>query len=365
MSTHRPLDLPRHVMSLLTLLGLIVGCLWVLQPFLAPLVWAAMIAVATWPLMLSLEHRLGGRRGLAVTGMLLALLLLFFVPLILAFLTLASHADEALEWLRSFTPATLAEPPAWVASLPYFGSKLVQLWKEAVAAGSGGLLTKLSPYAGSFARNLLREVGALGAVGLQFLITVGICGVLYAQGETAANALLRFARRLAGERGERAVKLAGMSVRGVALGVVITAVAQALLGGLGLWVADVPGMGLLTAVMFLLAIAQIGPLPVLLGCVGWLFWKDQTGWAVGLLVWSGLVGTIDNVLRPWLIRKGADLPLLLIFAGVVGGLVAFGLIGIFIGPVILAVSYTLLGSWLDEEDPHEPANLQPVNRETP
>jgi predicted PurR-regulated permease PerM len=147
------------------------------------------------------------------------------------------------------------------------------------------------------------------------------------------------------------VRLAGNAVRGVALGVVVTALAQALLGGLGLWVAEVPGAGLWTAVMLLLAVAQVGPLPVLLGGVGWLFWSDQTGAAIGLLVWSVGVGLLDNVLRPWLIRKGADLPLLLIFAGVIGGLLAFGLIGIFVGPIVLAVTYTLLGSWMAEDAP--------------
>jgi predicted PurR-regulated permease PerM len=231
------------------------------------------------------------------------------------------------------------------------GDHLAKLWREAVAAGGNVLLAKISPYLGSWATSALREVGTLGVVGLQFLITVAICGVLYAQGEAAGQAMLRFAHRLSGERGEAAVRLAGNAVRGVALGVVVTALAQALLGGLGLWVAEVPGAGLWTAVMLLLAVAQVGPLPVLLGGVGWLFWSDQTGAAIGLLIWSVGVGLLDNVLRPWLIRKGADLPLLLIFAGVIGGLLAFGLIGIFVGPIVLAVTYTLLGSWMAEDAP--------------
>jgi predicted PurR-regulated permease PerM len=134
----------------------------------------------------------------------------------------------------------------------------------------------------------------------------------------------------------------------VALGVVVTALVQSLLGGIGLAVAGVPFATVLTAVMFMLALAQIGAVPVLLCGLAWLWWKDATGWFVALLVWTVIVGSMDNVLRPILIKKGADLPLLLIFAGVIGGLFAFGLLGLFVGPVILAVAYTLLDAWVAE-----------------
>ena len=131
-----------------------------------------------------------------------------------------------------------------------------------------------------------------------------------------------------------------------------------MLGGIGLAVVGIPAATLLTAVMFLLAIAQIGVIPVLLPAVIWLFWSGATGWGIVLLVWTVFVGTFDNFLRPWLIQKGANLPLLLIFAGVIGGLIAFGLVGIFIGPVVLAVTYTLLGAWMGER-PARPPTLPP------
>ena len=167
----------------------------------------------------------------------------------------------------------------------------------------------------------------------------------------------RFARRLAGERGEDAVVLAGDAIRGVALGVGVTALVQAVLGGIGLAIAGVPFAGLLTALMFMLCIAQVGPLPVLVPAVIWVFWSGDTGWGIFLAVWTVVVGTLDNVLRPVLIRMGADLPLLLIFAGVIGGLLAFGLVGIFVGPVVLAVAYTLLEAWLDDGDRNRPGRL--------
>ncbi|MRR34514.1 AI-2E family transporter, partial [bacterium] len=180
----------------------------------------------------------------------------------------------------------------------------------------------------------------------QFLRTVASMPVRHATGETAASGVCRFARRLAGHNGEDAAILAAKAVRGVALGVVVTALIQSLLGCIGLVVSGVPAAAVLTGVMFILCVAQLGPGLVLIPTVIWLFWSDQTLWGSVMVVWTIIVGTIDNFIRPILIRKGADLPLLLIFAGVIGGLIAFGVIGLFIGPVVLAVTYTLLKEWI-------------------
>ena len=195
----------------------------------------------------------------------------------------------------------------------------------------------------------MAEAGNFGLVGLQFLLTVVISAILYMSGDKAARYVRRFGRRLAGERGDQVVRLAGQAIRGVALGVVVTALVQSVLGGIGLAIAGVPFAGVLTAVMLMLALAQIGPLPVLAAALVWLWWSGQTGWFAALLVWTIVVGSLDNILRPVLIKRGADLPLLLIFAGVIGGLFAFGLLGLFVGPVLLAVAYTLLDAWVQEE----------------
>ena len=159
----------------------------------------------------------------------------------------------------------------------------------------------------------------------------------------------RFFRRLAGARGEGAVELAGKAVRAVALGVVVTALVQTTLAGVGLAVAGIPHAGLLTAIVLVLCIAQVGPLLVMAGAVIWLYATGSSVWGTVLLVWSVGVVSIDNILRPVLIKKGADLPLLLIFAGVIGGLISFGVVGLFIGPAVLAVAYTLT-SFLDCPD---------------
>jgi predicted PurR-regulated permease PerM len=144
------------------------------------------------------------------------------------------------------------------------------------------------------------------------------------------------------------VHLAAQAIRGVALGVVLTALVHAALGGIGLMVVGVPFAILLTAVMFISEVVQVGVIPIMLCAVAWLYWTGQTTSGTVLLVWSIVIAPVDNVLRPILIKKGADLPLLLIFAGVIGGLVSFGVVGLFVGPVILAVAYTLLTAWIDE-----------------
>jgi len=189
----------------------------------------------------------------------------------------------------------------------------------------------------------------LGIVFVQFLLTVIIAAIMYVGGERAAAAARRFGFRLAGEHGEQSVQLAGQAIRSVALGVVVTAVAQSVLGGVGIALAGVPFAAVLTAIMFMLCIAQLGPLPVLVPVVIWLYWSGESGWGTFVLVWTIVVGSLDSILRPILIRKGAHLPLVLLLAGVIGGLIAFGLVGIFLGPVVLAVGYTLLQSWMAEE----------------
>jgi predicted PurR-regulated permease PerM len=185
---------------------------------------------------------------------------------------------------------------------------------------------------------------------VQFLLTTMIAAILYANGETAARGMLTFANRLAGPAGEKAMHLAAQAVRGVALGVVVTAILQSILAGVGLAVAGVPFAAFLTAVMFILSVAQIGPGPVLIAAVIFVYSRSGALWGTGLLVWAIFCATFDNVVRPMLIKRGADLPLLLIFAGVIGGLIAFGVIGLFIGPVVLAVAYTLLIDWMSENE---------------
>jgi predicted PurR-regulated permease PerM len=345
-------DITRTTLAVLWIAVLIVAAFWIVKPFLLAMVWASMIVVATWPILLRVEKLLWGKRGLAAGAMTLLLVLVFVVPLLALLGTLLGNTDRITGWIKSVQTLVIPAPPQWVVTLPVVGSKVSEAWRDAAAAGTAGLSAEVAPYARTIVTWFLAEAGSMGRMVFDILLTVIIAGILYATGGTAAQGVIRFARRLAGRRGEEVAILAAKSVRGVALGVVVTAVVQSTLGGIGLAVAGVPAATLLAAVMFMLCLAQLGPMLVLIPAVIWLFWSGHTAWGIVLAVWAVPVVGLDNFLRPVLIKKGADLPLLLIFAGVIGGLMALGIIGIFIGPVVLAVAYTLLKSWIEEGEAH-------------
>ena len=342
-------DLTRTVLAVVCIAGLTAASFWVLRPFLGATIWAAMLVVATWPMLKRLETTLGGRRAPAVAIMTIALLLLLVVPLWAAIDTLLDNSERISEAGKSLVAKGLPPPPEFLTHIPFVGEKIFHAWSDLAAGGPDAVAERLSPHAASAGKWVVAEVGSFGAVFVQFLLVVVLSAVMYGGGEGAARQLRRFGRRLAGERGENSVILAGQAIRGVALGVGVTAIVQSLLGGIGLWIAGVPFVGVLTALMLMLCIAQIGPGLLLFAAVGWMYWSGDSGWATFLLVWSLFVTTLDNFLRPILIKKGADLPLLLIFSGVIGGLLGFGLIGLFIGPVVLAVTYTLLEAWIDDD----------------
>ncbi len=346
-SVYSPADLTRTTLGVLFVVALILFCGWIALPFLSATLWATTIVISTWPLLIRLQSRLGGRRGLATTVMIVVLLLLLVVPLGVAVGALASNMDDIVAKVDSLKTLSLPPPPAWVVRIPLSGPKLSAEWQEAALKGPGGLSAILAPYSSQALRWLVARAGGIGGMILQFLLTVIISGILYVNGETAARGVRSFMKRLAGLQGDRAAVLAAGTIRGVTTGVIITALVQTIIAGAGLLIASIPGAGLLSAVVLILCLAQIGPILVMLPA---LIWKFHSGAMVGgfiLLAFTLVAGTIDNFLRPVLIKKGADLPLLLIFAGVIGGLISFGVMGIFIGPVILAVSYALLRDWVE------------------
>jgi len=340
-------DLAQITLGVLFIGGLIAASFWVLRPFLPAVIWATTVVVATWPVMRQVEARLWGRRSLAVAVMTLLLLAMLIVPLGLAIVTIADNRETIAGWASWLMEAKVPPPPDWVARLPLVGGKLLQIWQEYAAAGIQDFAARLAPYANRVTQWFISEAGTVGMMFLQLLLIVLMSALMYAGGESAATWLKLFGQRLAGQRGENMIVLAGQAIRGVALGVVVTALVQSVLGGIGLAIAGVPMPAVLTALMFMLCIAQIGPMLVLVPAVIWLFWSGDNAWGTFLLVWTLVVGTMDNVLRPYLIKRGADLPLLLIFAGVIGGMITLGLVGIFVGPVVLAVTYTLVDEWVE------------------
>lgn len=346
-------DLTSNLLSVLVISLLIAGSLWVMEPFLPAAIWATMIVVATWPIMIMVQRRLGGRRGPAVAVMVLAMTVIIGLPLAMAISTIIDNAVNVANLARNLPNYHLPVPPDWLRGIPLVGERLWNEWQTISNAGAASLTDKIQPYASRIANWALSQMNSVAMLFIHLLLTLIVSAIFYARGEIAVAGVSRFARRLAGPRGEDAVQLAGQSIRAVALGIVFTAIAQSALGGLGLWIAGVPFAGVLTAVMLFFCIIQVGPGIPLLGGVIWLFYQGDQTWGFILLVWAILVGLMDNVLRPVLIRRGANLPILLILIGVLGGILTFGIIGLFIGPVILAVTYTLTNAWIADGEAKE------------
>ena len=334
---------------------LLVASLWTMMAFIGPLVWATAIVVATWPLLEWVQRHVGNSRALATTVMTLVMLVIFVVPFWAALGAMLDASVDGVEVVRSYLKNGLGPPPDWLAKVPVCGRAPDLRMAGPVRRRAGAVRrndSTVREIRGRLApgdhRRLRRPARALSAHGDHR-------GHSLCTGETAASGVRAFASRLAGERGDAAVILAGQSVQSVALGVVVTALVQTTLVGLGFFVAGIPHPGLLTAIVFVLCIAQLGPFPVLIPAIIWMFSHASGVWATVFLIYSIPVGIMDNFLRPILISRGVELPLILIIAGVIGGLIAFGVIGLFIGPVILAVTYSSLGVWIaDKPAPARP-----------
>ncbi|NJD90404.1 MAG: AI-2E family transporter YdiK [Geobacter sp.] len=339
-------DVTRITLAVILIAILIAACFWIMKPFLSAIIWAAMIVIATWPLMLTIQEKLGKKRWLAVVVMTLFLLLILIAPLTLAVSTLIDKAQQLASNSQILTELRIPPPPDWLLNLPLEGPRLAGWWQEYAHLDQYQLAQRLMPHSQKIISWFLAQAGSVGMMIVHCLLTVIISAIFYGHGEAAADGIRRFVRRIAGKSGEDAAVLAARAIRGVAIGIVGTALVQTFLGGAGLLIAGIPAIAILSAVLFLLCVAQIGPALVLIPVTIWLFSQGQTSMGIFMLVWTVFVCTIDNFVRPMLIKKGADLPLLLIFAGVLGGLVSFGIIGLFIGPVALAVTYTLLKEWV-------------------
>lgn len=329
--------------------------LWVIRPFLPAAIWAITIGVTTWPLLLRLQKILWGSRGLAVTVTTLFALLVFVLPFWLATTTVMTHASTLTGFAQHAMNFRIPSEPQWLANLPLIGPRSTIIWHKIENARLPQLLDSMLPDAGQIIRWALGYLGGFSILALQFLLTLTIMAVLQTKGEAAAQLTLDFGYALAGTRGKEMVFLAGRTIRGVAIGVTVTALVETTVGGLGLEITGMPWASVLIAITFMACLLQAGPGVTLIPAVIWMFFFKNITSAIVLLCITIATIVIDNLLRPYLIRKQADVPLVLIMVGVMGGLAGFGLVGIFIGPVILSVTYTLIKSWLSDTKSHSPA----------
>jgi len=334
-----------QVLTLAFLAMLIVGCYLVLQPFLTALVWAAILCTTTWPLYLRLHARLGRRDALAALAMVLLLSLLMLAPFIVLGATIADNAERMALWGRSLLASGPPEAPAWIAALPLLGRTIADYWNS-MAHDTAQLLAFFSQYVEPL-RKLAVASGAslLGAV-LQLALSIFIAWFMFRDGHAIAERLRIAGERIAGERGTHLATVATATVRGVVLGILGTALVQGVVAAIGFWIAGIRAAPLLGLLTFVVSPVPVGPPLVWVPAGLWLINDGQTGWGLFVLVWGVLVvSTIDNVIKPLIISRGSVLPFMLVLLGVLGGVVAFGFIGVFLGPVLLAVGYALLLEW--------------------
>ncbi len=327
---------------LLVLLG---ACLWVLAPFISALLWGAILAYASWPLMRLLTRWLHGRETLAASILTLGWILLVILPLVWLGFNLADHIRDAIAFVRDVQVDGLPAAPDWLAGLPLVGPRLATWWDTLDQQGAA-LMTSVKPYLGQVGNWLLARSAQIGGGILELTLSLVFVFFFYRDGPRLAAFVLRLLERLVGERAEYYLELVAGTVQRVVNGVIGTAAAQAVLALIGFLIAGIPGALVLGIVTFLLSLIPMGPPLAWIPATAWLVWKGEYGMAVFLGIWGTfIISGVDNVLKPYLISRGGDLPLVIVLLGVFGGLLAFGFIGLFIGPTLLAIGYSLLLDW--------------------
>jgi predicted PurR-regulated permease PerM len=340
-----------EMMAAVTLLGLlIVGTVLVLRPFIIPLIMAAVLAYASWPVYEWLLARMHERTGRSATLMTVLLLLTLVTPFAIMAVSLVDNAVELLRLLREFLNRPLPEPPGWLDSLPLAGAYLKSKWLFLMQEEEGALLLQVRQYLLQLPLKdwAITAGGALGQGVVVITFSVLICFFFYRDGPTITGRMQAVMEHLAGHRAKHLIEITADTVSRVVNGILGTALAQSILALIGFWIAGVPGAMLLGLLTFFLSIIPMGPPLVWIPATIWLYFQGDTVWAIFLLVYGLVViSSIDNVIKPYLISRGGALPLLLVFMGVLGGLMTFGFIGVFLGPVILAICYALLAEWMN------------------
>lgn len=324
---------------------LVIGCLYVLRPFLAAILFAAAVVISSWPMFVWLLSRMNGRRTVAALTLTLTLLLLVIMPIALVAYNLADDVGLFYEQLKDAVATGHVQPPEWLRSLPLIGDWVYKYVAHAVS--SREQMAEVAQRMLEPARHYLLGGGIVLGVGVaQMSLAAFVAFFLYRDGEALLRAIRVAMDRIIGDSAPRVAQTVSHTVRGVMYGLLGTALAQALVAALGFAIAGVPGVLLLGFGTFVLSLVPVGPPLIWGGAAIWLFNEGQTGWGVFMLVWGlVLISGVDNVVKPMLISRGSHLPFLLVLLGVLGGVIAFGFVGLFIGPVLLAVGYSLMREW--------------------
>ncbi|SDG98449.1 Predicted PurR-regulated permease PerM [Pseudomonas flavescens] len=343
------------------LLGLLGASLWVLAPFWSALFWAAVLSFASWPVMRWLTRLLKGRQSVAAGLLTGVWIVLVAVPLVMLGVNLADHIRDATAVIKGFQVEGLPPPPTWLHSVPLVGARLVGIWETLDQQGSA-LFATVQPYLGQVGNFLLVRSAKIGGGILELALSLILVFFFYRDGPRLAAFVESLLERLIGERAEHYLELVAGTVQRVVNGVLGTAVAQAILAYIGFMIAGIPGALLLGLLTFACSLIMVPPL-IWGPAVAWLIWQGEIGMAIFLGIWGFfIISGVDNILKPYLISRGGNLPLVVVLLGVFGGILAFGFMGLFLGPTLLAVAYNLLSDWVARK---APAGALPRDEGTP
>lgn len=334
-----------HILTLAALGALAIGCGLVLWPFMTSLLWAAILASTSWGVLLWLDRLFGARRTLAASVMTLLITVILLGPVVAVALALADDVAALGRAITSLVKEGLPQPPRWLVDLPLIGPAIQNYWQQFVHDGQRlvGELSRLAAPVQSAALTAGRMVGQ-GVLDIGF--SVFLAFFFFLHGEVLATRLRSALTHLTGDRANHLLGIARGTVSGVIYGVLGTALAQGVLAALGFVFAGVPGAVLLGMLTFFLSVVPVGPPLVWGGAAIWLFQQGQPGWAAFVAGWGFfVVSMVDNVIKPFIISRGANLPFAIVLLGVLGGVLAFGVIGAFLGPTFLAVGYRLMTEW--------------------
>lgn len=340
-----------RLLAQILLLALLGACLWVLAPFMTALFWAAVLAFASWPVMRMLTRALNGNVSLAAGLLTSAWVLIVAGPLVWLGFNIADNIRASTELIKDLRVTGLPEAPTWLIGLPMVGERLDEIWQTIDQQGAA-LFVTIKPYMGQVGNWLLARSASIGAGILELALSLVLVFFFYRDGPRLALFAKDLVERLIKDRADYYIDLVAGTVRRVVNGVIGTAAAQAVVALFGFLVAGVPGALLLAAMTFMLSLIPMGPPLVWVPAVAWLFWQQEYGMAIFLLLWGFLViSSVDNFLKPYLISRGGNLPLVVVLMGVFGGLFAFGFMGLFLGPTLLAVAYSLVSDWIASNQP--------------
>jgi predicted PurR-regulated permease PerM len=325
---------------------LVAGCFLVLRPFLAAMMLAAVACVSSWPLYLWLLRRMNGRQNIAAFTMTLSLVLVVILPLALAAYSLADNVTAFYDWIKQVVDSkSIIEPPAWLGTIPIVGESLDGYWH--FIASSREEMLALAKRLLEPARNFLLAGGFLLGQGvMQMSLAAFVCFFFYRDGVALMRFLNMAMDRVAGSYAANVLDIINNTVRGVMYGLLGTGLAQGIVATIGFAIAGVPAVLLLGVATFLFSLIPVGP-PLIWGAAAiWLFYQGNTGWGIFMLLWGFfLISGVDNVVKPLLISRSSNMPFMLILFGVMGGVLTFGFVGVFIGPTLLAVGFSLIQEW--------------------